>query len=98
MAASAGVVFCWVIVAEMSAAAFLSLDGRARNQLRNGEQVAQIERGVPAAVVFAVSRDGHLSRSFLQRAEFVERLLHLFRPPHNSDQMLHHFLQIVLNL
>ena len=48
------------ILAEMAAAAFLAVDGRARDGLGNREQMLQIDRGVPAGIVFAVAVDGDL--------------------------------------
>ena len=49
--------FLGIVVAEMGAAAFLAVDGGAGDDLRDGQQVVQIERGVPAVVVFAIAGD-----------------------------------------
>jgi hypothetical protein len=34
---------------------FLSLQGRARDRFRNGQQIFQIERGVPAGIEIAIA-------------------------------------------
>ena len=51
------------VLAEVAAAALLALDRRARDRLRDVEQVAQIEAGVPAGVVFAMAVDADLRRA-----------------------------------
>src|SRR5437762_12857005 len=42
------VVLIWIIFTELRAATFLSLQRRASDRLRNGQQVFQVERGVPS--------------------------------------------------
>ena len=49
------------IVTEMPAPAFFAFEGRTRDGFGNGEQVIQVERGVPAGIVFAMAGDGDLA-------------------------------------
>src|SRR5207249_573022 len=49
-------IFLREIVAEVTSPAFLSLERGTRDRLRDGEEVCQIERGVPAGIVFAAAR------------------------------------------
>src|SRR6185437_7342019 len=44
------------VVAKVAATALLSLERRPRHRFRHGEQVLEVERGVPAGIVLAVSR------------------------------------------
>ena len=46
-----------VIITELCAATFFSFQRRARHRFRNGEQILQIERGVPARIVFTITTD-----------------------------------------
>src|SRR6266498_2410294 len=56
-----GGVLVRIVLAEVSAAAFLSFERRSSDGFGDGEQVAQVERGVPAGVEFAIS--GHADRA-----------------------------------
>ena len=50
----------------MAAAAFLAFDGRARDGFGHREQIFQIQRRVPAGIVFAMAVNGDLSGAFLR--------------------------------
>ena len=86
-----------MVVPEMAAAALATLDRRARDRLRHGEQVVEIEGGVPAGVVLAMSADADAARERAQPRQTFERPLHLRLGAHDADQVLHHVLQLVLN-
>ena len=64
-----------IVLAEVAAAALLALDRRARDRLGDGQQVAQVERRVPAGVVLAVAGDADARGALLAAAAMrVERL------------------------
>ena len=86
-----------IIVAEVSAAAFLALDGGQRDGFGNRQQVAQIERGMPAGIVFAIAVAPRRWLPFFKLREAYQRALHLFFAAHDADQILHHVLQLVLH-
>src|SRR5688572_6955993 len=48
------------VVAEVTAAALLALDGGAGHRLRDREQAVQVDGGVPPGIVLAVARDADL--------------------------------------
>ena len=70
----------------------------ARDGLRNREQIFQIQRRVPAGVVFAVAINRDLPGAFPEFSHPVERPDHFVLAPHDADEALHHFLQLVLHL
>src|SRR5262249_8364936 len=87
-----------VIVAEVRAAAFLALDRAARDGLGAGQKVPQIERRVPAGVVLAIALDADRLGALLETLDGLERAHHLLLAAHDADQVLHHVLQVVLDL
>ena len=87
-----------VVVAEVAAAALAPLDRRARDRLRDGQQVVQVERRVPAGVVLAMAADADAARRARAAGRDLERALHLGLVPHDADEVLHHLLQRVLHL
>ena len=58
----------------------------------------QIDRGVPAGIVFPVAVDGDILGPFPKLMQSVEGAQHLVLAPDNANQVLHHFLQVMLNL
>ena len=85
------------VVAEVAAAALLALDRRARDGLRDGEQVAQVEAGVPAGVVLAVPGHADARRTLVERRDPGDRFAHLALGAHDADQVLHRLLQVGLH-
>src|SRR5947209_10055096 len=82
----------------MPPAAFAPLDRGASDRLRYEQEVWEIERGMPAGVVFAMAADAHPARSVAQRLESRERALHFRFVSDDADEVLHHFLQRILDL
>ena len=87
-----------IVVAEMRAAAFLALQGRERDGFGNREQIVQIERGVPAGIVFAIAADAHFAGALFQLRDPFQRALQLILAADDAHQILHQVLQIVLHL
>src|SRR5215217_7054392 len=88
----------WIVLAEMTAAAFLAFDGGACDRLRHGQQVAKVLSGVPAGVVFTMADDAGAGGAAVQLLQPDERLLHLALVADDADQVLHHRLQVLLDL
>src|SRR2546423_3573779 len=86
------------VVTEVAAAAFLALECSAGDDLRYRQQVLQIKGGVPPRIVLPVSSNRHLPRALTQRFESFQCATDLFLAAHDADQLLHHSLQIVLDL
>src|SRR5206468_829857 len=86
------------IVAEMCAAAFLPLQSRARDALGDGEQAGEIQRRVPAGIEPTMAGDSHGARTLPQFLKTIERALHLVLASHDADEVLHHLLQVLLDL
>ena len=82
----------------MSAAALLAFEGRARDGFGNCEQMFQINRRVPAGIVFTMAMDSDILRAIPKFAQSVERANHFLFAPYDADEALHHFLQIDLHL
>src|SRR5439155_1740870 len=61
-------------------------------------QVGEIERSMPAWVVFAMAANAHPARPVAQRLEVRERALHFRFVSDDADETLHHVLQRVLDL
>ena len=53
-------VFLGIIVAKLRAATFFSFQRRARDRFGNGQQIFQVERGVPAGIEIAITGDADL--------------------------------------
>src|SRR5687768_7379151 len=66
-----------IVLAEVAAAAFLPLDRRPRDHFAAVEEVAQIDAGVPAGVVFAMTVDADPPGTVVEAAQLDQRLLHL---------------------
>src|SRR5579864_1503117 len=68
------VVLTGKIIAEMSPTAFFSVERSQRDNFRDGQQIVQVKRRVPAGVVFAVSIDADMLAFGLQFTNAIERL------------------------
>src|SRR5713226_4197252 len=66
-----------VVIAELCAATFFSLDSRTGHRFGHRQQVGKVERGVPARVVFPVASHGYARRSLPQTLDSFQRALHL---------------------
>src|SRR5450759_2759484 len=86
------------VVAKVRASTLLSFEGAARDDLRDGDHVLEIERRVPSGIVLAVAPDGNFPRSLSQNFEGVQRAPDLLLAPHDPDELLHHRLEIVLHV
>src|SRR5262245_12863758 len=86
-----------IVLAKMATAAFFSLDSGAGDRFGDDKEIPQIEGSVPAGVVFTITIDGHLACTLSKRFDFVERSHHFRLCSHDTDKVLHLFLQIVLN-
>src|SRR5207253_6427390 len=62
----------------------------------NGQQIFQIESGVPAGVELAISAYANLARPLPQFSQMLELRLHLGFGPHNADIILHRLLEVPL--
>src|SRR5438874_4001810 len=87
-----------VVVAEMSASTFFSLESRTRDRFRHSEKILQIERSMPPRIVLTIAGDAHSLRSRFQSFDSLEGAPHFLLASNNADQLLHHFLKCVLNL
>src|SRR5260370_40708538 len=82
----------------MRAPAFLALDRGACDGFRDGQQVIQIESGVPARVVFAIAHYENIRSALAETLDTLQGLLHFFLPADDTNFVLHHVLQIVFHL
>ena len=82
----------------MSASTLLALDRRSRDGLGDNQEIAEIQRRVPARIVFTVPGHSRLCRSLCQLVQSDQRLLHLPLVADDPDQFLHEVLQILLDL
>src|SRR5258707_3950746 len=57
----------------------------------------QINHGMPAGIVFAMAMDNDVLGALPELAQSVERANHFLFSPHDPDEVLHQFLQIVLH-
>ena len=87
-----------IVLAEVAAAAFLPLDGRARDRLGHRQQVPQVDRRVPAGVILAVAFDADARLPLVERRDLHERVLHLGLEADDAHQVLHRLLEILLHL
>src|SRR5262245_50335571 len=60
-----------VVLAEVGAAAFLALDGDGRDGLGDGQEIRQIDTGVPAVVVLAVAGDADFRSALTQAVQLL---------------------------
>src|SRR5205085_5252525 len=86
------------VVTEVPAATFLSLERSTGHDLGYRQQVLQIEGGVPSRIVLSVSGDRNLPRPPTQPSQSFQGATNLLLPSHDSNLLLHHLLQIVLDL
>ena len=63
-----------VIVAKLRATTFLPFEGSAGDCFRDGEQVFQVQRGVPTRIEIAMTDDADASGSFPQGLQMLEAL------------------------
>ena len=82
----------------MSAATLFPLERRTRCRFGDDEQILQVERGVPARVVLTVATHAHARRASCQGLDAGQRLLHLMLRAHDAHEILHVFLQRLLDL
>src|SRR5207247_2098613 len=69
----------------------------AGHRLAHREQVPEIERGVPAGIVLAVTVDADPTRARPELPERGERVLEVVRGPRDADAGPHHVLEGVLH-
>src|SRR2546426_260082 len=81
-----------IVAARVRAAALGPLECRAGGRLGDDEQRAQVDRGVPAGIVFAAPGNPHFPHTRLQLLELGERGLPACPVPHNPRAALHHGL------
>src|SRR5260370_1522112 len=93
-----GGVFVWIIVAELSPATFLAFQRGTGHGFRYSKEVHQVERGVPARVVFAVARHTDFSSALAKFLQPLQRARHFLAPAHHADPVLHQLLQALLDL
>src|SRR3954468_13847618 len=86
------------VVTEVATATLLPLERGTRNDLRHRQEILEIERRVPSRIVLAISGDGNLGRPLSETPQRVECALHLLFAADDADELLHHRLQIVLDL
>src|ERR1043165_2356057 len=86
------------VFAELGAAGFLAFDGRAGDGFGDGEEVGQVEGGVPAGVVFADGGGAGFGGASLELGEAVEGAGHFVFLADDADEVLHHVLEGVLDL
>ncbi len=82
----------------MCAAALLALERGPRYGFGDRQQIAEIERGVPAGVVFAIACHSDMPGALAQFQNGLQGLLHLFLAAHDAHLVLHHVLQVMLDL
>ena len=70
----------------------------ASDGLGHKEQTAEIDGGVPPVVVLAVACDAYVLRPGVQGLNLYQCLLHFCFGANDADQVLHGFLQVILNL
>src|SRR5258705_11287722 len=80
-----GGIFVWIIVAELSPAAFLAFQRGTGHGFRYNKQVHQVERRVPARVVFAVAGHTDLSSALAKFLQPLQRARHFLSPAHDAD-------------
>src|SRR5207244_4988838 len=90
--------FLRTVFAKMRAPALFSLEARTGDRLRHGEEVGQVERRVPAGVVFTIAAHSDARRAIAEAGQQVERPQHVALVAHDPDEILHALLQLHLNL
>src|SRR5690348_2889920 len=88
--------FAGKIIAEMRSAALFPVQRGSGNDFRYGQQVVQVECGVPACIVFPVSINADPLTGSFQLSNALERLQHLLLLTYDPHQFLHHVLQSLL--
>ena len=77
--------------------AFLAIESRLGDGFGNGEQVSQIDGGVPARVVVTLTTDTGVGCPLLEFSYFDQSLGHLRFLANDADQILHGILKLRLN-
>src|SRR6267143_3292188 len=95
---SVGRILVRKIIAEVPATTFLSLERATCHDLGHSEQALKIQRCMPPRIVLAVARNGYLLGPLVKSSERVERAAYLTFLAHDADEVLHHRLEIVLDL
>src|SRR5439155_27256528 len=80
--------FLRTVFAKMRAPALFSLEARTGDRLRHGEQVSQVERRVPAGVVFTIAAHSDARRAIAEAGQHVERPQHVAVVAHDPDDTL----------
>src|SRR5262245_41651680 len=93
-----GCILVGKIFAVMGATALLTVQGGPGDTLGNREQACEIEGCVPAGVELAVAGDADAAGALPKALEAFERAGHFVLAADNADKVLHHFLQIELDL
>src|SRR5213594_1981620 len=91
-------VLIWIIFTEMTSSAFTALECRAGDSLGNRQEIGQIQRRVPAAVVFAVALHSDFPGALSEFSDLFQRHQHFRLGANDPDQSLHLHLQLMLNL
>ena len=86
-----------IIFPKLRAAAFFSFQRCARDCFGNGQQILQVERGVPAGVELTMSDNASAIRALPQLLQVLQRSLHFAFVAHDADLVLHHLLQVFLH-
>src|ERR1700733_2533960 len=86
------------VLAKLRAAALLAEQRSTGHGLRHHQEAGEVHGGVPSVVVLTVARDTRADGPRLQLRDHLQCLLHLVLGSHDAHQVLHLFLQIVLNL
>src|ERR1700681_1745825 len=87
-----------VVVAKLGAPTLPALQGSPGDGLRDDEKAGEVESEMPAGVVLAVAGDVDPPRPLAQMAEAVQSALHLRPGADDVAEILHHGLQLVLDL
>src|SRR5207249_1439862 len=66
--------------------------------LGNGEQAGEIHCRVPAGIETTKADDTDGARTLPQLLKAIERTLHLVLAANDADEVLHHLLQVLLDL
>ena len=87
-----------VVLAEVGSSALAPVERAAGDRFGDHEQVVEVEGGVPAGVVLAVALGGGLLGAGLEFGEPVKGRGHIRLVADDADLVLHHVLQVVLDV
>src|SRR5262245_57182044 len=86
-----------VVVAGVTAARLLALEGGLRDALGDQQHVAQVDRQVPARVVLPVPAHREVLGPLLELLDLAQRLLQLRTGADDADQVVHRLLELLLD-